>query len=76
MNIKRGMIKVTDRYELSKEDKLEIKSKYGVTKIFINDKEINYMLSYEITQSINKNIILKVTRMVTCSELEKIMEFN
>lgn len=76
MNIHRGMIKTTDIYELSKEDKLKIESKYGTTKIFINNKEIKYVLSYKISQSVNKNVILKITKMVTYGELEKLVRYK
>lgn len=76
MNIHRGIIKTTNIYELSKEDKLKIESKYGITKIFINNKEIEYVLSYKISQSVNKNIILKITKMVTYGELEKLVRYK
>ena len=74
MNIKRGRIKATDLYELSNTDRLKIESKYGYTKIFINDKEIHFVLSYKVTQSVNKNIILKITRLVEYGELEKMLK--
>lgn len=74
MNIKRGIIKTTDIYELSNTDKLKIESKYGYTKIFINDKEIHFVLNYKVTQSVNRNIILKITRLVEYGELEKVMK--
>ena len=74
MNIKRGIIKATDIYELSNTDRLKIESKYGYTKIFINDKEIHFVLSYKVTHPVNKNIILKITRLVEYGELEKMLK--
>lgn len=69
MLIERGYIKATDVYKFAKEDKLEIKSQYGITEIIVNNTKINYVLNYKITQSVSENIILEVTRIVPYNEV-------
>ncbi len=58
------MKEVEEKYELGELDTFRVEKNNNCTRLFINDKEINFIKEMEITQTVDTNLIIKLRRTI------------
>lgn len=64
MILTRVMKEVEENYELGELDTFRVEKNNNCTRLFINDKEINFIKEMEITQRIDTKPIIKLRRTI------------